>query len=185
MRALILLSLLGLCACSSSVPDMRYYLLQPDAATASREKLELSDQSVRVSVELADYLQRSNLAMLIHQHELYYAPSDVWSEPLAPSIEQTLVSDLNQIAPSYLASNDPLSSQAGKTLLVNVRYFVSTDRGTVILSGDFNFYEIDQKTTKYPFYFEEKLTKNGYAEAVNQLRQLVAKLAAKIQRDTT
>ena len=176
---------LAIFSCSSQpVGESKFYLLnqvQPVESNPVASKALTSDQSTTraytLQINLPEYLKRPNLVMQINQHQLHYAQLARWAEDLDDGIRKVLT---NQLAQSQIILTGDYPTFAPQNRLVlEIEHFYPTDQGKVILSGQYWRVDFTDPLTinKHRFFYEEKLTENGYEQAVVQMRSLLGKLA--------
>ena len=189
---LLLLLIIALFSCNSAPVNIHHYLLNTPMAVVAVQKNQTLPIVVLKQVNIADYLRQSNLVMLLAQHELYYSRQDVWAESLQSSFYQALLQELNQSSShNYVSVQSPLADKASTSISIDLAHFHSTYLSTVVAAGNYWLATSSQKTnkndalsiTENSFYYELTLQHDGFAHAVNQLRETVTKLAHKINQD--
>lgn len=112
MRTLLLITLLSLvmAGCQSS-PQNNYYLLSAlPLATPSSDEVELF---IGISpVEIADYLNRLNLAFQQENGKLVIQENQYWAEPLDKGIARIIGLNLHRLKPNRSIIQQPTQSPA-------------------------------------------------------------------------
>jgi uncharacterized lipoprotein YmbA len=180
-QLLILAAVLGLSACSST-PTSRYYVLQPGQLKAEKT---LNDSIGIGPVQVADYLDRSQLSSIDNRSQLKLAEFDRWGEPLTAGITRTLLENIANLtnnqklvgfpwrrdeSPRYairihILKLDSINSSA----ILKVKWLIRDNQNqTMIAEG------LDTFTTAL---------ETGYANQVNGYSHLLAQLSQKLVRE--
>ena len=181
-----------LSSCTSEPLSVRYYLLHTPENKVTNTIDNAKPIVILRLLDVADYLRQPSLVMQVDQFELHYSHQDVWAEKLQSSFFKALLQDLNISGnTNYVASSSPEAINAVTTINVKLEHFHATDASTVVSSGQYWLSAHDRKNDKnkdlpnssHSFYFKSELKQDGYAQAVKQLRALMASLAKQIEKD--
>lgn len=178
MKLFFMLSgLLLLTACTSSPNPLNYYVLHsPQSMTTPRDHGPESYIKID-TIRLPGYLQRPNLCMQTSEVEVHFAPQHVWAnafhEDFRQALSQQLYSQHNIVVDT---NTGDYAQRSSVSVAIEIYDFLPTYDGKVLLSGHFSV------TTKVgvknkQFMLESKLEKNGFAQSVKQMRQLIAELS--------
>jgi len=187
MYKVIILSIgLLLQACTSPAEKINYYLLHTPSADSVKMVNPQAPKIVLGKIQLADYLRQDSLVLQLSEHELFYAPRDIWAETLQTAIAKALLFDLNQQSSDFQYINHT-SAKPGSVryeLTLEVEHFLATDKSQVVTTGSYRL--TNQATGEQlllePFYLQQILEKDGYPHAVKQLRTLILALSHNINR---
>jgi uncharacterized lipoprotein YmbA len=186
MKILLTISLcLLIQACTAPAQKVNYYLLH--SAIEAKESAAPDDSKTVVleKIQLTDYLKQSSLVMQLQQHELYFSRLDLWAEKLDTGIASAMLADLNQASSDmrFIQYTSPQALRSDYRLIVQVEHFLATDTSQAIVSG--RYWMVDQKTNQplltETFYLNTALELDGYAHAVEKLRELLGNLSKNIQ----
>jgi uncharacterized protein len=177
-----LLFLMVFSACSSQpAKQSQFYLLNkvPTSNHAVPPQGELAGAAIAYTLEirLPDYLKRSNLVMQLSDHQLHYAQFARWAEDLEAGIRKVLASEA---APHHIILTGDYPTFAPQPrLVVDIEHFYPTEQGKVFLAGRYWTVEINQSGPyqRHEFFLQEKQEKDGYEQAVIQMRSLLASLS--------
>jgi len=182
IAATVLVISLTSCSSSSNIPsETNYYLLNNQQTTQTAVNIS---KTVAVKVlALPTYLHQPHLVMQLNKHQLHYARSDMWAEPLQVGFTKALLSDLNQNnnGIEYVTDEFQPDKQSATKVIVRVDYFHPSSASKVTLSGVFWRENIDKKIMeRQAFSFELLLNEDGYTHAIAQMRQLVSMMSESI-----
>ena len=98
VKCLLLLGLICLSGCFGNSKPTRYYLLNATAGSGSQISQTGKQRGVVLvgPLELAKYLDRSNLVSRVGANELLVSDLEVWGEGLDRSIANTIATNLSQ-----------------------------------------------------------------------------------------
>jgi uncharacterized lipoprotein YmbA len=174
---------LAAAGCASTNPSIEYYLLNSEAIETNNIDSNAAAKLLLVEpVVLTDFLNQKYLVMQ-KSNTLYIAQTHQWAEPprhsITAAISQSLRADLPQWRVSQSRYNP--GEKSSHRLLVVVDKFHSTDQSTVVLQGSYQLRDIDGKLlTEQYFALSQDLVEDGFAQSVNQLRDLISELAQDI-----
>ncbi|ABG40224.1 protein of unknown function DUF330 [Paraglaciecola sp. T6c] len=188
----LMIGLISGCS-SSSAPNRQIYLLNSDAPLITINNPEIEKVVILDKIQLADYLKRPNLVMQIQGNKLYYSDVDLWAESLQNGIHDTMLAWLNQHAEAtrFVAYDSPEANLGQEHLILSVQYFMPTDQGTVISSGQFwrtgngrtDAGKNGKSVSTNSFSFTSPLTQKGYSHSVALLAEQLSQLSSQIVSD--
>ncbi|MCV2885997.1 ABC-type transport auxiliary lipoprotein family protein [Aestuariibacter sp. AA17] len=167
---------------TNNVAKLKYYLLSsPDTSTFKTHKVLTNTNGLRIgNVTTAEYLQRSQLPMLIGTHQVYYASQHLWAQPLTDDIRMALE---HALAGLFSESN----SADNATLHFHFDHFTATDNAAVICEGHYRV-EVentgpDSAQPRYPFTFTLPLDEDGFEHAISKLNQCISEISQQAHQD--
>lgn len=166
------------CAMNEPTPQTTYYLLDPHPAATNTT---LEHTRIRVApILLPDYLKQPNLVMREETNELRLANYHSWADNLGDAIQRVVISESNQLTNAY-----SFVAHCGvcDTVSISVEHFYPTRGGQVVLAGSFEVAAAGGRagtSLVRQFSFASPLEKEGYDNAVEQLRQLLTRLSQDI-----
>lgn len=179
-NTLILPVLFGLTACAFNdpAPVITYYLLDPHPAESN---MTLDHTRVQVSsVRLPDYLKQPNLVMREDTNELRMANYHSWADNLSDAIQRVVINDANQLNSAYSFVS---RCDACPSVTISIEHFYPTRSGQVVLAGTFEIVAAEGQsnaTLVRQFSFSHPIEKEGYDNAVEQMRLLLSQLSVEI-----
>lgn len=188
--SLLICVLLFISACSTQpVENVEYFILSNGGAVGKNAyNSEQKPQVLIETVSIPQYLDTTNLAMQLSNHQLYYSKQHFWAEPLKTGIINALVEDLNgqESQNVYVAGVKNSLRNSRYRLGLRIQQFMPTDQSTVKLNGQYWLVEPgnDSADSKiYAFAYEVDLNQDGYAHSVSKMRALVTKLSQDILKN--
>tara|TARA_R110002012_G_scaffold255132_1_gene434788 strand:- start:1852 stop:2439 length:588 start_codon:yes stop_codon:yes gene_type:complete len=188
----LFLILILISGCSSPpAPNRQVYLLNSDTPLITVKNSEIEKVVVLDKIQLADHLKRPNLVMQIQGNQLYYSDLDLWAESLQNGIHDTMLAWLNKHAKAtrFVAYDSPEANLGQEHLIVSVQYFMPTDQGTVISSGQYwrtgngKNEQKEQSVSMHTFSFTSALSQEGYRHSVALLAEQLSQLGSQIVSD--
>ncbi len=185
----IFLTMILIGGCSSPpAPNRQVYLLNSDAPLITVENSKIERVVILDKIQLADHLKRPNLVMQIQGNQLYYSDLDLWAENLQNGVHNTMLAWLNQHAKAtrFVAYDSPEANLGQEHLIVSVQYFMPTDQGTVISSGQYwqtATGKNEQNVSMHSFSFTSALAQEGYRHSVALLAEQLSQLSFQIVGD--
>lgn len=174
-RLVLLCSFLILSACSSSIQTTQYYLL--DSSPNLTVKKQAPYYQGELTVNIAEYIDKPYIAMLINDNQIHYSLFHLWAQPLQKSIENILIKKLSS------GIETDIKIKSDRAIVIDIEHFHATDQSTVILSGQYQLSKgVASEPT--PFYFETKLEQDGYSHSVKKMRELTILLVDKLSDKT-
>ncbi len=177
--------LAGLAACSSTPIQDRYYSLVLASGNAPVPGGEdaTGGRMVVGPIVLARYLDQSGLALQTGSSEIQSARHHFWAESLDEAIAKVLVQDiargLNNVNVEREAGR--WSSEVHCRVRVEFDKFHATTNSEVHATGRYWLHGVTPSTvSRQEFDIVNRLSADGYAHAVSQLRSSLASLAARI-----
>ena len=170
-----------LAGCSSKPTLLNYYTLHDPQTHSKTAPLSKSVKQVEMArVKLPDYLKQRNLAFLLSDTQLHFAPQHVWAEPLYDGVYQSLGKSLMRNHGIYATPN--MKYDADETSLkvrIQIDDFISSYDGQVVLSGQY-WVDHNGEESVYLFYFTLPLEEDGYPHTVRKMRAALTLLAADV-----
>ena len=180
---LVAIVLLGLTACASSPLKDHYYslvlaaddVMVTDDAEAARAHLIVGP------IQLPEYLNRRGLTIQIDSNQIQTANHHFWAEPLAEAIAKVLVRDLAHLISGVMVDRDAgrWTDSGDCRLRVEFDKFHATSHSRVVSSGRY-WVSSSSSSVKQEFAVSRTLSADGYAHAVEALRQSLGILANQI-----
>lgn len=180
--ALSLLMAMAIAGCSSKPVTMNYYLLHETAQTAEIQDITNWPVIELRSLTLPDYLKQQSLIVQLSSSELHFSPQHLWSEPFEQGFAQALKDNLANTHKIRLHTQSVWTNatQSGYILDISIEDFIPSHNGMVILRGTYRLGRSPQSGKIVEFAFNSPLNKDGFAHSVEQMRELVTKLANQI-----
>ncbi len=160
MRLIIYITiLLGLSACSTTIPNVSNYLLPNIEASSGSSRIEVA------RIELSEYIDHKDVVLELDDGSLHRANFHKWGENLDDGIARLL----------------ERSNGGGKPIRVelSIARFHGSESGSVVFSGKWRE-EGDGASPWRSFDLESDVPKSGYANMVEAQAALVGELRAKI-----
>lgn len=176
----------GLASCSTPVePPLTYYRLD-DAAPVTMPA-PAAPTLVLDRIDVADFLKQTGLVMQLGNNELQISRQHRWAEPLDQALPRHLQQTLQAETRAYrvLLKGADFISQADLSLRVQINSFHVLGGGEALLSGQYQLIDEQQhaELKADSFRLVGDLQQDGYPHAVQQLQQLLATLAARIEAE--
>ena len=182
-RAIGFLLVIGLSACAAKPVEDRYYslVLAADDVAASEAAVETGDQLIVGPIRLPAYLSQRGLAMQIGENEIQTANHHFWAEPLDEAITKVLVRDISQLTDAFAVDREVGRWTTDGNCRVRVEFdkFHPTHQSRVVTRGRYWISSSDE-TVKEEFDTSRTLSVDGYAHAVETLRDSLRTLAERI-----
>lgn len=179
--ALLAIVLVG---CTSKPTLLNYYTLHDPQAQTKTAPLSHEVKTIHMSrVKLPDYLKQRNLAFLLTDTQLHFAPQHVWAEPLYDGVYQSLAKSLMRDYRIYATTNMKYEmSSSTQELRIQIDDFIASYDGQVVLSGQY-WVEQGDKNEVFLFYFALPLEQDGYPHTVRKMREALTLLAADVAKN--
>ncbi|WP_051940434.1 PqiC family protein [Stenoxybacter acetivorans] len=163
--------IIGLTACAGN--PISYYRLPDSSFQAASNSLPI----VRIEVQTADFLNRSNLVYQDSPENVYFARQHLWSEPLNTMLAKAFANDLNRLPERRFAYT---AAPAANTpiLLIHIEDFQGSHTGYTHISGYSQWQDIKLNTHNFDIHTAQQ--GNGYTAMVQSLRQGVRDAAKSI-----
>ncbi|MCH6258744.1 PqiC family protein [Puniceicoccaceae bacterium K14] len=160
MRLLInIIILLGLTACSTTIPNVSYYKLPETEARLDSNRLEVT------SIKLPDYIDHKDVVLELDDGTLHRANFHKWAENLDDGIVRLL---------------EGSKSEGVSTLIeLMIVQFHGLESGRIKLSGKWRKMSGD-KTLWKSFDMELSVTKSGYVNMIEAQAKLIEELRSDI-----
>ena len=178
---LFVLSALTACG-SQPVKDQYYSLVLAADDTPAPVTVEKPTKQIIVGpIQLARYLTQPGLAMQTGASQILVANHHFWAEPLDEAIGKVLVRDISQQVNAVAVdrAGGRWTQNGDCQLRVEFDKFHATENSQVVTTGRYWIHESND-TRKREFDIVRRLSTDGYAHAVHQLRATLATLAGEI-----
>ncbi len=184
-RLIPLCFVLIMSGCASTSSQINYYVLENASSSHPRPSTNTNRPTVLLEkVQLANYLQSTNLPILKQDYSVKYARQSAWAEPIEQGIKRALVDDITANSSYQLTLNSmPNSHLSDYQLHIQIDHFSATDNANVILIGQYWLSQKDTLLSQQHFNLKHALTKDGFSESVEQQRQLLSQLSQLIAQD--
>lgn len=187
---LLTIGLISVAGCTTSpVENVDYFILSNgDIPNSTQARTQQKAKILVDKVSLPSYLDTSNMAMQLNDHQLYYSKQHFWAEPLKIGIVNALVEDLNgdDAKHHYVDSIDDIAEGKYPRISVHIKQFMPTSGSTVKLNGQYWLISADSKLNKadaHTFAFEADLNEDGYPHAVKKMRMLLQQLSKDVLKN--
>ena len=183
------LAVAGLAACGTSdtVEDRYYSLVLAAGSSGAAQGTESAQERLIVGpIELPRYLAGRGLSMQVGPNRIETANHHFWAEPLDEAIAKVLVSDIEDRTAGFRVERETgrWTAEADCRIRIEFDAFHPTHRSEVVVSGRF-WIVTDDDRTRGDFDLRRGLTSDGYAHAVDVLRDVLSSLADRISEDLT
>lgn len=165
--------------CSSTSPQVNYYLLDSEPK-AIQNKAALKTVQLN-PIHLPRYLDQPQLVTRDNNQKLIIANYHSWADDMSNAIRRILVNDLNNSIDDIFYIE---SCQNCESLTISIEHFYPTVNGEVVLSGKYHRKK-NNKNHHATFFLTDDLERDGYDHAVKKMRQLLQKLAHQINKDVS
>lgn len=191
--SLIVVSTLGMSACTSTDKSLNLYLLH----TVSQEpvisgNLDNAVQRPAIAlnnVQLPHYLKQSGLVYQTSDTAIHVSTEHFWGEPLEEGLMKLLRDEFN--SQNLLMTHSTTSAHRNDVQLsIRVDDFIATWQGDIILRGAYSLQHSNKPTevssiTEKRFYIKQALQSDGFAASVESMRLAVHELALDISSEVT
>ncbi len=182
-RALLVgVALAGLAACgSSNTVEDRYYSLVLAAGPVSDATEDGAAQLIVGPIELPRYLGGRALSMQVGPNRIEAASHHFWAEPLDEAISKVLSRDIDERTDDLVVQRESGRWTGDADCRVRIEFdaFHPTYQSEVVVSGRYWVISGDI-SARGDFSLPQRLTDDGYAHAVDVLRDALAELAGQI-----
>ena len=180
---IFVLATAGLIGCGSTPVEDHYYSLVLAAGDpAPVERTEGHSGELQVGpVGLPDYLNHRGISTQTGPNKIQSAGHNFWAEPLDEAIGKVLVRDIARGSEglSVTRNGGRRSTTADCRLEIEFDKFHATDSGSVVSSGRY-WLSNDDLRIHEEFSLSRRLSTDGYAQAVNELRETLRAVATLI-----
>ena len=179
----LVVSGLAACASSDTVED-RYYslVLAAGSGGAAATTDEPRARLIVGPIELPRYLSGRGLSMQVGPNRVETANHHFWAEPLDEAISKVLVRDIAERSGDYDVERESgrWNFDSDCRLRVEFDAFHPTHDSRVTVSGRYWLAHRSAGSVREDFSLSGRLTADGYAHAVDVLRDTLADLADQI-----
>jgi len=180
---IVVLAAAGLVGCGSTPIEDHYYSLVLAAGDpAPVEQADGHSGELNVGpVVLPDYLDHRGIGMQTGPNKIQSAGHNLWAEPLDEAISKVLVRDIARESAGLSVTRHlgRRSTTADCRLEIEFDKFHATDHGSVVSSGRY-WLSNDDLRIHQEFSLSRNLSTDGYAQAVNELRETLRAVATQI-----
>ena len=178
MKAVFLLSILLIAACSSEpVEPPKYYLLRTPVAVESGAVQTTPFYSLG-RVEVAAYIDQPGLVLESGAGEIHMARQHQWAEPLGTSLRRFLATGIGAEAGQAVALMS--SSPSASRIDITVDQLHGNSRGEAVLVAYWEVIRENGTVDRYQFSKTRDLGRDGYAALVEAEQALLQQLAVSI-----
>ena len=180
LSAIVLVA--GLTGCASQPVAVHYYALVPPVA-ATDAVVQRADAPTLVieRVELAEYLRQSGMVIQSGENQLQVSRNNLWAENLELALPKALVRELQRQSDdySYYLKTMDWVARTDYRLRLRIDSLQATDQGEVVAAGRYQLISEHGANAQVlaDFNFRRDLEQDGYAQAVEQIRALLAQIA--------
>ncbi len=179
------LTLVSLTACGSSeVVDDHYYSLVLAAGVPADDVEDVAAHLVVGPIELPRYLSGRGLSMQVGPNRIESASHHFWAEPLDEAIAKVLARDIDERTDGIEVERESGRWTGDAECRVRIEFdaFHPTYQSQVLVSGRYWIVSGDANERR-DFSLSRRLTTDGYANAVDELRDALQALADQIAGD--
>lgn len=173
------------CGSKANEIETQYFVLglSDNETTKPTPQSPIGHKIDLMQLTLADYLNEGGIAMIMPGNRINIANYALWGESLDTSIARALRFDLQAICYCDMVNQTETGQSRDNVagLRIEIDRFGPTSQGYATLSGHYSITKTPNKDTDHHFDLRVDLKSDGYQNAVVQMRELVAMLAADIQ----
>ncbi len=180
----VALAILAACGSAPPLPD-RYYSLVLAADSGDVAGDEIANARLIVGpIELPSYLSKHGIAMQMGPNRIESANHHFWAEPLDEAIAKVLTRDIAERTDGIAVERESGRWTPSEDCRVRVEFdaFHPTNNSQVVMSGRY-WISSENSSDSQEFSLSRSLTIDGYAHAVDVLRDTLAVLAQQISED--
>lgn len=178
MKFLVLLAIVTVAGCSSSVPSLNQYLLRSD--TPSQFKVEEQSAVVGLgTVVVASYIDGLGLVLETSGGEVRAARDHQWAEPLRDSLRVFMAQEVSAQAGQVIRANHSGENDWQRRIDLRIDQLHGSPNGAAKLVAYWQVFDIDERTivSENGFSETQALTVDGYEALVTAEKVLLRKLA--------
>jgi uncharacterized lipoprotein YmbA len=179
----VVIVLFSLLACASKPVEEHYYslVLAADQANVPAKVDNAGGRLTVGPVHLPAYLNNRGMSIAVGANQIRTANHHFWAEPLEEAISKVLVLDISRLLDNVAVERDAGRWTAAENCRLRLEFdrFHATDDSRVVSSGRY-WVSSAQASVKGDFYTTRPLSADGYAHAVEVLRQSLSVLAVEI-----
>lgn len=178
MKFLVLLAIVLVAGCSSSVPSLNQYLLRSDAPS----QFTVEEQTAVVglgAVVVAPYIDGLGLVLKTKGGEVHAARDNQWAEPLRDSLRTFMAREISAQAGQVIRANNSGENDWQRRIDLHIDQLHGTTSGEATLVAYWQVFDTDARTVISESGFSETqaLTSDGYEALVVAEKTLLRKLA--------
>ncbi|TEA27931.1 hypothetical protein O970_01505 [Candidatus Schmidhempelia bombi str. Bimp] len=169
-KLVILLSLLLLTGCSSSLPEKHYYQIK-SAYSVAHVETSTADNFIWIApITIADFLNKDGLVYQTNDVEYHVANDNLWLSPLSEQLQNLVVHDLSALLPTRVISSSPMAA-AKTSVNLFIEGFHGTYQGEAVLKGYWVIANANGQLYSKKFAYTLPVNKDGYGAIVETLSQ--------------
>lgn len=177
---LILAISLGVAACGTTPPSIRYYRLDAGVAVPQGASQPLQHELQLAPLRLASQLDSTNLVFELPGQELQFAEYHRWAGTLDDQLEQLTRDGLSARLPGWVMRDE----SGGDRLEIRVQQFGGRHDGHAVLSGRWRLLGADGKVKLDRLFHDARpLPADGYSALVGELSLGWGELLDQISRE--
>ncbi|RLA07699.1 MAG: hypothetical protein DRQ54_05080 [Gammaproteobacteria bacterium] len=181
MKYFVLITLLFVAGCSSSVPTLQQYLLRADAPG----QYAVQDQSNVVGigvVSVAPYIDGLGLVLETSAGEVRAARDHQWAEPLRESLRIFFAREISSDTGRVIRAQRSGEADWQRRVDIRVDQLHGTAAGEATLVAYWSVFDVTQRTviSENGFTDSEPLGEDGYHSLVQAQKKLLSRLASAI-----
>ena len=180
-RWCVLLTVVCLASCSSSLPPIQYYLLHTPDDTVNLQTKKNTARVWLADLTVSDYLLQRGLALQQQENLLHISNQHIWAEPFEAAFKKKLAHSLSI---QKHITNTWKREDADVYLDLHLLHLVATHQGDVVINAEYVLQKNAQQRVTKQFSTRLSLQSNGYSHAVSKYRQAIDLLAENIQTST-
>lgn len=169
-KLFVLLPLIILVGCSSSLPEKHYYQIKSGYQSVPVETRTSGDFIWIAPITIVDFLNKDGLVYQINEFEYSVAKDNLWLSPLSEQLQNLVVHDLSVLLPKRVISSSPITS-AKISVNLFIEGFHGTYQGDAILKGYWVIVKDKERLYSKKFSYTLPINKDGYAGIVETLSQ--------------
>jgi uncharacterized lipoprotein YmbA len=185
LTIVLILSVISACA-SAPVQDNYYSLVLANDLPAQAEDQAGNAHLIVGPVALPDFLNGRSLALQIGSNRIESANHHFWAEPLEEAISKVLVREVGRLNENITVDRDAGRWNAAADCRLRIEFdgFHATSDSRVVLSGRY-WVSSDNGTARQEFALTKTLMVDGYAHAVDALRESLTTLSEQVSSTIT
>lgn len=181
MKFLVLLAIVVVAGCTSSVPTLKQYLLRSEATS----EFSVEKQSAVVgfgAVVLASYIDGLGLVLESRNGEVRAARDHQWAEPLRDSLRLFMARETSVVAGQLIRAYSTGENDWQRRIDLRIDQLHGTPTGEAKLVAYWQVFDTEKRTviSENGFSESQPLSADGYDALVVAEKALLIRLAAKV-----
>ena len=181
MKSLVLIALLIVAGCASSVPALKQYLLRTDVP--AQFTVEPSTRVVGLGgLVVAPYIDGPGIVLETSDGEIRAARDHQWAEPLRESIRRFLAREISHQAGQFIRAQSSGENDWQRRIDIRIDELHGTASGDAHLVAYWTIFDIAERKviSEHGFEATQALSVDGYKALVRAEKVLLDKLASAI-----